>query len=785
MPDLILSFKIAVARPGAGKMVYAATSKGLFRSVNGGTSFQNERLPTSPKGYSPNCAGNTTSHLCFFANDVTDVVVKPTKTANAPAGAVIAAVGWRAGQKVDVGANGKPIPGCKMKGKPTHCLQAPRNGLYISRSGKPGSFKHMKTGSGETALGLPPTAIFGRTALGIATGPHQSSDAVYALVQDAQKFNDCPDVLDRPSKACNADVQGEAVGTVLDGMYASYNFGKTWTKIMDFSQLQQPGTNSAIGSQVGYKPGVQSWYNLWVQPDPTRTDASGDPTRLLFGLEEVWENSQAPGVGSLALKTPYTAQAPDSWDVIGRYWNACAVGPESLSVGPCNPNPFTSGPIAGTTTHPDQHAYAMIPDAKGGGVTLLIGSDGGVFKQHAAKGQNFSNDRWGNGLNTTMSALQPYDAEMSKDGTIVSGLQDNGEMKISPNGAESEIFGGDAFYTTINPTNSKDLIEEYTYAEQVNLSLDGGYSWYPIQPSACGTSTTNLFSTPIEQDPTMAGHVLLGCTQIQEATKVYADPCTTSDGGDANNCTSNTIPFKTVYDLSKLHSPGKATNIPSALAVRGAHEYVGYCGYCDPATQGLPFANGIATNVGGKKPPKIGTSQGWHQAKALCAHCGTANGKLPERYITSIQEDPRNPNTVYVTLGGYGRRWIPPGSFGESTANVGVGHVFVSHDHGDHFTNITGNLPDTSANWTAVHDGKLLVATDLGVFIETSPGRPARKGHPASGPRYAVLGRGLPAAPVFTLRITPGNYNKLLISTYGRSDWTYTFPAAPKHHNKS
>jgi hypothetical protein len=415
-------------------------------------------------------------------------------------------------------------------------------------------------------------------------------------------------------------------------------------------------------------------------------------------------------------------------------------------------------------------------------VTLLVGSDGGAYKQHAAKGQNFSNSRWGNGLNATMSALQPYDAEMAKDGTIVSGLQDNGEMKISPNGAESEIFGGDAFYTTINRNNSKDIIEEYTYAEQVNLSLDGGASWYPIQPSACGTPTTALFSTPIEQDPLINGHILLGCQKIQEATKVYKDPCSTSDGGNANNCQSNSIPFKTVYDLSKLKAPNGASNVPSALAVRGKHEYVAYCGYCDPATQKLPFANGIATNMGGKKPPKIGTSQGWHQAKAMCSGCRTANGKLPERYINSIQEDPRNPNTVYVTLGGYGRRWIPPGSFGESTANVGVGHVFVSHDDGNHFTNITGNLPDISANWTTVHNGKLIVATDLGVFIQTSPGHPARHGHRATTPRYAVLGRGLPAAPVFTVRITPANPNKLLISTYGRSDWTYSFPPPRKHH---
>jgi hypothetical protein len=778
VPDLILSFKVVVSPADpSGKTIYAATSKGLFRSVNGGLSFSNEDLPTSPKGYSPNCAGNTSSRLCFFANDVTDVIVKPTKTSNGPAGAVIAAVGWRAGQKVDVGAGGKPITGCKSNGKPTNCLQAPQNGLYESSTGTPGSFSYLGGGPGVT--GLPPTNVFGRTALAVAHGPHQNSDAVYALVEDAQKFNGCQDVLDTVPTSCNDVIQADGVATVLDGMYASYDYGKTWTKIMDYTQLKQPGTNSAIGDQVGYSPGVQAWYNLWVEADPTATDAaSGDPTRVLFGLEEIWEND--PLAGSTALTTPFATQPPDSWGVIGRYWNGCAVGPVSISIGPCNPNPFTAGPIPGTTTHPDQHAYAMVPDGKGG-VTLVTGSDGGAFSQHAAKGQDFSNDNWGNGLNTTMSALQPYDATMAKDGTIVSGNQDNGEMKISPNGNESEIFGGDGFFSTINPNNSKDIWEEYTYGA-TSLTVDGGNSWYAITPTDC-SSTNALFATPMEEDPTTPGHILVGCTQIAEATNAYKDPCATPDGGNANNCVLVNVPWTQVYDLDTLPHPSGSDNVPSALGVQGANEYVGYCGYCDPATQSIPFMNGIATNVGGSKPPKIGTSNGWHKAAAFCRGCGTSNGRLPERYINSIQEDPKDPNTVYVTLGGYGRRWIPPGSFGENVSNVGVGHLFVSHDHGQHFTNISGNLPDISANYTALHNGKLLVATDLGVYIQTSAGRAGsaaadRRG----GPRYAVLGHGLPAAPVFTLRVDPANPNRFLIATYGRSDWTYTFTKSSSRH---
>ncbi len=236
-------------------------------------------------------------------------------------------------------------------------------------------------------------------------------------------------------------------------------------------------------------------------------------------------------------------------------------------------------------------------------------------------------------------------------------------MKTAADGREAEIYGGDAFYTTIDPDHSQNIIEEYTYAEQVNLSTDGGGSWYSITPgSSCGTR---------DHGPVLDSDRAGPDDGRPRADRVHADP-----GGDqrlrqpvrrprrgprratARRPTRRSSPCTT---CSTLPSPNGAPNIPSAVGVRGANEYVAYCGYCDPATQGIPFANGIATNVGGSAPPQIGSSAGWHQASALCSDCQTANGKLPERYINSIQEDPNDPNTVYVTLGGYGRRWIPPG----------------------------------------------------------------------------------------------------------------------------
>ncbi len=100
VPDGVLGFKLAVDQTHPER-VYAATGGGLFRSTDAGASFTNVNLPTG------DCAGQpVTTKDCFLANVVTDVVVQGaananTAGANAKPGAVLAAVGWRAGQKAE------------------------------------------------------------------------------------------------------------------------------------------------------------------------------------------------------------------------------------------------------------------------------------------------------------------------------------------------------------------------------------------------------------------------------------------------------------------------------------------------------------------------------------------------------------------------------------------------------------------------------------------------------------------------------------------------------------
>lgn len=782
------NFRIRVS-PLDPHRVYAATSKGLFQGVFStdfsSLAFRDMNLPVTPAGYPTNCNGVTDTFPCFLASNVTDVEVRSP-------GALGAAAPEVAVQGDEVIANVGSRFGNRPYDANTAFKQTPQAGIYKSTVClSVGSCNfHYVTPVGTCTLinsaCFPTTDHIGRTSLAAAHGSGQNHDIVYALVQDPVKENACFDDFDvapvcfpgATDPVLGLPLPGGNLSTVLDGMYYSKDFGNTWLKVMDWGQLDLPGTNSSIGgltgqAPFGYGPGIQSSYNNWVLIDPTQTGTNGQPTRLLFGLEEIWEsNPLYPGTltgltpaydsGWLTQKpTENTGEPP--WVVVGRYWSAC--GPFTFGSG-INCNSVSNAGLGGdkSTTHPDQHA-AMFVD-NGANLNFYAGSDGGMFQQTInGTHPNFDNDSWGRGISGNMNVLQPYDAEISKDGTIVAGLQDNGEMKIDPgSGKMNEIFGGDGLMSGIDPNNSKNIVECYVHAI-CSWTSDGGLNWTRIDP---GVSDPR-FDAPLQMDPLDAKHYLTGGRQVMERPWGYqSPPCTNTLDPTCTIFSSTTPDWFQVYDLGTSDHPGDASqpdtstgpnsdNSASAIDLHGANAYVGFCGLCDVELEGIPFSNGIATNVGGSAPPKATTTDGWHIAKA--------NG-LPKRFITSVRMDPNNVNTIYVTLGGYQRVWVPPGAFGETVDSRG-GHVFKSTDHGENFTDVSGNLPNTPALWSVIHNGQLVVATDIGVFQSSNTG----------GGSYSVLGT-LPATPVDTLRISPGNPDLMIAALWGRGVWAYCFSGA-------
>jgi hypothetical protein len=730
IPDGALGFAIEVD-PTNPLEVYAATSFGLFRSLDGGKTYANTKLPTGPCAGIAGAGPNNDRSECLLANVVTDVEISKPGGVNTtmPGGTVIAAVGWRAGPRTNSDGT----------------VQSPSNGLYRSASGATGSFDKINPAVGT----FTPQERIGRVELGATSGAQQDHDYLYAIVQDAAALNGELDLLDVPVPDPTNNTRP---GTVLNGIFVSSDFGLTWTRMADRDQIaKNPATGSGlIGANMatGYEPGVQSWYNEWIAPDPTRQTADGVPTRLAFGLEEIWQNEL----------TGQPMNGPAAFKVIARYYGGGECG--GLIWNPAPPGgvcPIHRDPQSGnTTTHPDQQDGLWIPDGTGG-VTLAVGNDGGFYRNHVAAAEELSNGGWGNGDQTGLSTLLPYDAAMANDGTVFAGLQDNGELKITPDGKQYETYGGDGGMSEVDPFNSNVAYEEYTYGD-MNVTVDGGKTWTGMGPAF----TSARFINPFEMDDANARHLITGANEIYET--IYGPE---TNGADATgSCSLNC--WAKVFDLGTRQHPGDASASPpatdatadpanstSAIDVHGDAAYVGFCGVCDILNAKVGFKSGIATNVGGTKPPKRMTADGWHIA--------AANG-LPNRFVTSVTIDPNDVHTVYVTLGGYSRRWVPPGTLQDQNAEVGEGHLFVSHDAGDNFTDISGNLPDVPATSLALRGRQLIVGTDVGVFADDLKG----------GSKFSVL-PGLPVVPISTVNLKPNDPNLAVVATYGRGVWTFRF----------
>jgi photosystem II stability/assembly factor-like uncharacterized protein len=857
VPDAALGFRLKVD-PTNPDVVYAATGRGLFRSSDAGKTFENVRLPTGRTGgrpdgapLDPDCTGDTTTTRCYLANMVTDVVVQAPDRFGHRGGAVVAAVGWRAGNKVNIGG----------------FVESPNNGVYVSPDGTPGSFSKVDPNTSGFASGPTSTGDFqdvvGRIELGVASGAAQNHGYLYAIVQDASAF--------KRGEVSGIDVpeqspQTAPSNTYLRGVYVSADFGRTWKLMANATALQDPTTGSSLSTVACatlYCPGIQAWYNAWIEPDPTQASPTGVPTRLAFGLEEVWQNDDALG-GRLPQ------DGPSKFKVIGRYFGGTSCQNLNSGLPDC---PTNRGEPSSTTTHPDQHAAIWLP-RDDGGVTLAVGNDGGAYTQTAGPGQELSNTRWGRGANIGFNTLLPYDAQVARDGTIWAGLQDNGELKIEPDGHQYETYGGDGGYSAVDPDDSKIAYEEYVLGD-MRATTDGGQTWNDITPP----DDTYQFINPFVMDPSDASHLMTAGTKVYETTKgpstqtsdwqqvfdlgaapsgapyqmsaidvrgiptgggqglptgpktadvsytggsgtvpgagsgapgTYDDhPFTIGpDDGDASATIRITwTDAASDWDLRVLRKEGDSlvqvgssaqgnttseqvvlpnpvagdylvrvdnytatgtfdgqvtfTQRSADLPATASAAYVGYCGYCDPLNA-RPFDNGLATNVGGNKPGAVGSTDGWHRARAA---------GLPRRYITSVQVDPSDPRTVYVTLGGYSRRWLPVGALGEETRDVGEGHVFKSTDAGETFTDISANLPDVPAEFSLVRNGQLVVATDVGVFISGG----------TAGEPYQALGSGLPAAPVYSLELKPKasaqdtEADTLVVATQGRGVYRYVF----------
>ncbi|OQY75695.1 MAG: hypothetical protein B6D45_05390 [Ignavibacteriales bacterium UTCHB3] len=283
---------------------------------------------------------------------------------------------------------------------------------------------------------------------------------------------------------------------------------------------------------------------------------------------------------------------------------------------------------------------------------------------------------------------------------VAGGTQDNGTLKTNDGGIDNwyEIYGGDGFHCKIDPTNSN-VIYACSQNGGLGRSTNGGNSFSSIT-SGLDLSRTN-WSTPYIIDPDQPSNLYLGSYKLFKTT----------NQGNSWTAVSPDLTKGPNGMLGTLTAVSVASYNNSKVLATGANDGSVY----------------VSTDNGSN----------WQNRTA----------GLPNRYVTDVVVNRKAPNDIFVSLSGYNLDQSNP-------------HVFLSHNFGENWTDISGNLPDVPVNSIIVdpeRDSVLFIGTDVGVFFTKN-----------LGATWYPLGEGLPNSPVFDL-VYHAPSQVLYAGTHGRS----------------
>jgi uncharacterized protein (TIGR03437 family) len=158
----------------------------------------------------------------------------------------------------------------------------------------------------------------------------------------------------------------------------------------------------------------------------------------------------------------------------------------------------------------------------------------------------------------------------------------------------------------------------------------------------------------------------------------------------------------------------------------------------------------------------VGTGDGLVQvttnagALANATWTNVARAPLPNRFVSGIALDRNNPQRAVVTFSGF-----------TQTTPTTPGHVFLTTNLGQSWTNISGNLPDVPVTCVTIdptNPGTIYIGTDLGVFRTQD-----------NGATWVHLGEGMPRLAVFAIQIHPAT-NAVYAATHGRGIYRLSAP---------
>jgi photosystem II stability/assembly factor-like uncharacterized protein len=351
--------------------------------------------------------------------------------------------------------------------------------------------------------------------------------------------------------------------------------------------------------------------------------------------------------------------------------------------------------------HADMHALAFFPD----GNTLYLGNDGGAYvtTQITASNPSFT------ALNSTLGITQFYPGlsiHPTNAAIAIGGTQDNGTVLYSGNLTWNDVECGDGSYTAIDFNTPATM-----YAACVQFSIykstsNGAFGTWNSASTGINTNDRVDFIPPLVMDPSNPQTLYFGTNRLYQTTN------------GASNWTAIS---------PDLTGGGSFFGVLTTMAVAPNNSNTVYVGTMDNRIQ-------VTTNAG------AGASATWTNVSA----------GLPPRVVTNLAVDQATSTTAYAAFSGFT-------GFGDN-----LGHVFKTTTGGSGWTDISGDLPNTPANFlVTVPDAPntLFVATDVGVFYTTN-----------GGTNWTSLVNGLPRIAVLGLTLQTSS-RTLRAATHGRGAW--------------